>query len=121
DGTEVWLNAGSTLTYPAKFSPDERQVTLEGEAFFSVSHHAHAPFTVLTDGQEINVLGTEFNISAYKGDVYSSTTLVTGSVQVRNITSGEVVQLQPGSQSVINEGQTTVTTADLEAAVGWKN
>lgn len=121
DGTEVWLNAGSTLTYPTKFATDKRQVTLEGEAFFSVSHHAHAPFTVLTDGQEINVLGTEFNISAYKGEVYSSTTLVTGSVQVRNITSGEVVQLQPGSQSVINEGRTTVKTADLEVAVGWKN
>lgn len=121
DGTEVWLNAGSTLTYPTKFGPEERQVTLEGEAYFSVSHQANAPFTVLTGGQEINVLGTEFNISAYKGDVYSSTTLVAGSVQVRNITSGEIVQLQPGSQSMVNEGQTIVATADLEAVVGWKN
>ncbi len=120
DGTEVWLNTGSTLTYPAQFTQEERTVMLDGEAFFSVSHQAHVPFRVVTSEQVVHVLGTQFNISAYKEDAYSRTTLVEGSVEVFNKTSGKAIRLDPGTQSIVNEDRITVATADMDAVTGWK-
>src|SRR5690606_27213140 len=69
DGTEIWLNSGSSLTYPAAFSDKERRVKLTGEGYFEVAHDATKPFYVETDeGPLIRVLGTSFNVSAYKGE-----------------------------------------------------
>lgn len=82
DGTVVQLNAGSRLVYPSSFDKNKREVFLEGEAFFEVAPNAGAPFFVYTSNMETEVLGTSFNISAYKDDTRKSIVLVTGSVQL---------------------------------------
>src|SRR5690606_29570385 len=110
DGTKVWLNAESTLKYPADFSGAERTVTLIGEAYFSVVKDTKRPFKVITDGQEIEVLGTEFNVSAYPEESEIKTTLVVGKVrlslaaEVSGAASGnsQYLELVPGEQAIIS-------------------
>jgi len=82
DGTQVWLNAGSKLIYPAVFTGDRREVKLEGEAFFDVARSSKAPFSVHAGKITVGVLGTSFNVKAYNGDKDIETTLITGKVQV---------------------------------------
>src|SRR5690606_26229989 len=74
DGSEVWLNANSTLTYPSKFTENERKVNFSGEAYFSVVKNTQKPFKVISHGQQVEVLGTEFNISSYPNELESKTT-----------------------------------------------
>lgn len=83
DGTQVWLNSGSSLTYPVQFKARRREVFLQGEALFEVSHNAESPFSVLTSKMDVRVLGTVFNLSAYDSDSVVSTVLVKGSVELR--------------------------------------
>ena len=82
DGTTVWLNARSTLRYPNHFARGERKVELDGEAFFDVEHNEHKPFVVSTEKLDIKVLGTKFNVFAYKGREEFNTALLEGSVKV---------------------------------------
>ena len=82
DGSRVWLNAGSRLVYPGHFSPLRREVSLEGEAFFEVTHNASVPFLVHAGKLTVRVLGTRFNVKAYKEDADIETTLISGKVQV---------------------------------------
>lgn len=82
DGTIVWLNARSTLRYPNHFAREERKVELDGEAFFDVEHNEHKPFVVSTEKLDIKVLGTKFNVFAYKGREEFNTALLEGSVKV---------------------------------------
>ena len=82
DGTKVWLNAGSRLTYPDVFTGSSRDVELEGEAFFDVAQHASMPFLVHADKVTVKVLGTRFNLKAYREDASVTTTLISGKVQV---------------------------------------
>ena len=82
DGTTVWLNARSTLRYPNHFAREERKVELDGEAFFDVEHNEHKPFVVATEKLDIKVLGTKFNVFAYKGREEFNTALLEGSVKV---------------------------------------
>ena len=82
DGTTVWLNASTTLRYPNHFAREERKVELDGEAFFDVEHNEHKPFVVSTEKLDIKVLGTKFNVFAYKGREEFNTALLEGSVKV---------------------------------------
>ena len=82
DGTTVWLNARSTLRYPDHFAREDRKVELDGEAFFDVEHNEHKPFVVSTEKLDIKVLGTKFNVFAYKGREEFNTALLEGSVKV---------------------------------------
>jgi len=82
DGTTVWLNAGSKLSYPDVFTGDKRVVSLEGEAFFDVARHVDMPFFVHAGKVTVKVLGTRFDVKAYRGDAAVSTTLISGKVQV---------------------------------------
>ena len=82
DGTTVWLNARSTLRYPNHFAREERKVELDGEAFFDVEHNDHKPFVVSSEKLDIKVLGTKFNVFAYKGREEFNTALLEGSVKV---------------------------------------
>ena len=88
DNTIVWLNAGSRLIYPSKFSGEIREVMLFGEAFFEVSRNVDMPFVVKTSSLEVKVLGTKFNISAYPEDNVIQTVLNEGSVSIRMNGSG---------------------------------
>lgn len=82
DSSTIWLNSGSKLIYPARFTKEKREVYLEGEAIFKVSHDKAHPFHVVTRDLEVKVLGTVFNVSAYNDDVTTNTTLVSGSVEL---------------------------------------
>lgn len=123
DGTEVWLNAASSITYPVAFSQQERSVTVSGEAYFEVAHRDDMPFKVHTGKQEIAVLGTHFNVKAYPDDPDISTTLLTGSVKVTNTASGAAGVLKPGQQARIMNtgGQLDISSVQAENAVSWKN
>jgi len=120
DGSHVWLNAASSLKYPVTFSGNERRVELTGEAYFEVAHNAALPFKVKTETQEVEVLGTHFNIKAYEDERSVKTTLLEGSVRVSD-QSGRIKLLRPGQQAVHTSTQLSVSDIDTEEAVAWKN
>ena len=120
DGTRVWLNAASSLKYPSSFVGAERVVELDGEGYFQVSEKSDRPFRVLSRGQQINVLGTEFNVSAYSEQGETITTLVSGAVKVQSAL--QAVVLQPGRQSRLTEsGRLVSAQVDLSSYVAWKS
>lgn len=123
DGSKVWLNAASSLSYPTAFIGKERVVELNGEAYFEVAHNESQPFKVKTSNQEVEVLGTHFNVNSYADEAVVKTTLLEGSVRVR-LTEGvkqiEEVVLKPGQQS-LNDRFLVVQQADLRQVMGWKN
>lgn len=133
DGSRVWLNAASTLKYPSRFSGEARAVILEGEAFFEVKEQRNGaqgnidgrlglrPFNVITAGQTIEVLGTEFNVSAYADDQETITTLVEGQVKVSNLMSHASNILAPGQQAITQGKTTDVLDVDAEPYVAWKS
>lgn len=123
DGSKVWLNAASSLTYPVSFQGETRTVTLLGEGYFEVASNREKPFVVNANDMQVEVLGTHFNISAYTEDPSVRTTLLEGAVRV-GLAGREIVrQLQPGEQAVFRPGATDlqIRTADTEAVTGWKN
>lgn len=120
DGTHVWLNAASTLSFPEQFGSNERRITLKGEAYFEVAHDATRPFRVNTSRQNIEVLGTHFNISAYDDEPRTLTTLLQGSVRVSSATKNMVIK--PGEQAVSAErNDIRVQQANTRIALAWKN
>lgn len=127
DGTAVWLNASSSLTYaPGAFSQAgsaPRQVRLTGEAYFEVARRNRQPFIVQASGQEVAVLGTHFNISAYPEDPAITTTLMEGSVKVSSGAGDRkvAVVLQPNEQSTLSGGVFKVRNVQAESAIDWKN
>lgn len=116
DGSRVHLNAGSKLHFPSAFSGSIREVRLEGEAYFEVAHQANQPFQVLSANQQIEVLGTSFNVSAYAEEALR-TTLVSGKVAVKT-PIGELF-LNPGQQAVWAKGQLSKADVDVEEAIAW--
>ncbi|MXN91146.1 DUF4974 domain-containing protein [Flavobacterium sp. Sd200] len=119
DGTKVWLNAASSLKYPIAFTGlKERVVELTGEAYFEVAHNKSQPFQVLNSRQTVEVLGTHFNIMAYKDEKEVRTTLLEGSVKVIRSKLEKIIK--PGQQALVGEG-IIIREADVEAAVAWKN
>lgn len=121
DGTKVWLNAESSLSYPPKFHSKERIVDLKGEAYFEVSKDKARPFIVHTTNQKVEVLGTHFNITAYDDDPSVKTTLLEGSVKVYPSESQNAKLLKPGQRSVLTAQSFIIENADLEEAIAWKN
>lgn len=124
DGSKVWLNAASSLQFPSSFSKSvNRTVVLNGEAYFEISKDKAHPFIVKTGKQEVEVLGTQFNINSYNDEPDTKTTLVEGSVKV-SMTAGSQPQtriLVPGQQSVVRGAQINLNQVDLKQAVAWKN
>ena len=121
DGTNIWLNAASSLTYPSSFQKGKpRIVELSGEGFFEVTHNAQEPFIVhYDDGMEAVVLGTSFNINTYTDEKATYTTLVKGSLSVQSPQEKKDI-LKPGQQSVFIQGKTSIIAADIEETVAWK-
>ncbi|SMC98688.1 FecR family protein [Pedobacter nyackensis] len=116
DGTKVWLNAESTLKFPSSFAGEEqRKVTLKGEAYFEVAKNKKQPFVVSTDKQEVQVLGTHFNINSYPDEVSTKTTLLEGSVRVNQTI------LTPGHEAVLTNGIIKVNKVNPNEAIDWKN
>lgn len=126
DGSIVWLNSGSKLTFPSVFDQSApRQVSLSGEAFFAVSKDPNRRFSVKTRDQQINVLGTKFNVESYPDQLSSKTTLVEGAVEIVNVQAGQnygkTIILKPNEQSELNNQGFTKTTTNTAKAVAWKD
>lgn len=121
DGTKVWLNAASSITYPANFaSLKERRVDLEGEAYFEVAKDKLHPFVVKSGNQTVEVLGTHFNINSYANEPLIKTTLIEGSIKI-NGKNGQQGILKPNQQAVFSTSQLRIENVDTEVAIAWKN
>lgn len=122
DGTKVWLNAESELKYPVAFGKDRREVSIAGEAYFEVSRDTNRPFIVRARAGNIRVLGTEFNIRAYRDEERLVTTLVEGKVACSLPQGEKTVFLQPDEQVVIDKnGIGQVLKVKSRLYVGWKD
>lgn len=117
DGSKVWLNAESELTYPAVFAKGERKVKLKGEACFEVVKDSLRPFIVESRYNQVEVLGTRFNISAYNDYDPVRTTLIRGKVRVSN--EHETLVLNPGQQSVCHKEDIEIRDVDTDVVVAW--
>ncbi len=123
DQTKVWLNAASSIKFPVTFAGlDQRKIQLSGEAYFEVSKDKRHPFIVTTGKQEVEVLGTHFNINSYADEPATKTTLLEGAVKVRSRTAvSDNVILKPGQQSnLTTPGNITVDEADPDVTA-WKD
>lgn len=120
DGTQVWLNAASSLTYAVSLNENgKRKVKLTGEGYFEVAKDKAHPFIVQTASQYVEVLGTHFNINSYNDEPAVATTLLEGSVK---ITSGDKQQLiKPGEQALNSKGALAVTKVNTDNFVDWKD
>jgi transmembrane sensor len=120
DGTKVWLNAASSLKYPATFSGSERKVELIGEAYFEVAKNKNMPFKVSLNNMDIEVLGTHFNVNAYADEPEVTTTLLEGAVKLSN--AGRHSMLKPGQQARMGrQNNFDIQAVNTDEAVAWKN
>ncbi|MBB6112095.1 FecR family protein [Mucilaginibacter lappiensis] len=121
DGTNVWLNSSSSLSYPVEFAGNERHVKLTGEAYFEVAKNKDKPFYVCVNNVCVKVLGTHFNIAAYTDDAELTTTLLEGSVLITKNSQQRL--LKPGQQAVVknNADVINVSDASINQVMAWKN
>jgi transmembrane sensor len=121
DGTHVWLNSSSSLTFPTVFTGTERKVTLRGEAYFEVAKNKAKPFRVDVNGKQVvEVLGTHFNINAYADEQNITTTLLEGSVKINY--HDKATLIKPGQMAINNLGaDLAVKDANIEEVMAWKN
>lgn len=121
DGTRIWLNAASTIRFPSVFNGGKRVVELSGEAYFEVAKDAAKPFVVKMGQNEINVLGTRFNVMSYDNESKVVTTLLEGAVKYS--TELKTVVLKPGQETRAGKDGSVelVKNADMELATAWKN
>ena len=125
DGTRVWINASSSLKYPASFDPAQRTVWLDGEAYFEVAENEAHPFVVRTGVMDVKVLGTHFNVTAYASDPKITTTLVEGKVELWTVhnKTAYATTLEPGQQAVYLKDENRIVLRKVEPALytAWKD
>lgn len=123
DNSVVWLNAASSLRFPIVFTGNTREVELVGEGYFEVAHHKQKPFIVTSADQQTIVKGTKFNITSYPDDAKKTTTLLAGSVLVKNTLQpdAEDVLLRPNEQAVLHQNTIVKSKVDATEAIAWKN
>jgi hypothetical protein len=121
DGTQVWLNSASVLKFPTIFKGKRRVVELDGEAYFAVSKNKKMPFVVHTKDQDIEVLGTHFNVNSYADESATKTTLLEGSVKI--VSQANQVMLIPGQQAQTNRNSSSINVMPVRVqdAIAWKN
>jgi len=121
DGSKVWLNAASSLKFPTAFTGAERKVELTGEGYFEVAKNKHMPFKVKFNQEEVEVLGTHFNIMAYPDEAITRTTLLEGSVRISKNNVKKV--LIPGQQATggMQTNGFDISNANIDEAIAWKN
>ncbi|WP_181390552.1 FecR family protein [Sphingobacterium athyrii] len=119
DGSLVFLNAASSLTYPTSFANSEnRRVSLTGEGYFEISKDKAHPFLVESKGQTIEVLGTHFNVNSYPEEAGVATTLLEGSVKIN--ANGREQIIRPNEQALASASKISVKTVDVEEIIDWK-
>lgn len=119
DGSHVWLNAGSSITYPVPFENNERKVKINGEAYFEIAHNPNQPFKVVKGDIQITVLGTHFNVNAYDDETNLKVTLLEGSVKVNTQTKEQIIK--PGQQAIISGIIKVDGDIDIDEIMAWKN
>jgi ferric-dicitrate binding protein FerR (iron transport regulator) len=126
DNTHIWLNSATSLRYPARFGKNNREVFLDGEAYFEVVENNHKPFTVHTSELSIKVLGTKFNVKSYRDDKNVETALLTGNINL-SVHSGQdrtnEIDINPGEMIGYSRTEKSVLKSGFEAdeVIGWKN
>lgn len=118
DGSKVWLNNATKLTYPVAFDEGTRTVQLSGEAYFEIAADPHKPFHIKTNGQDITVLGTSLNVNCFSDESAERTTLVEGKVKV--VAGSETLLLEPGSQASLSGGGLALIHPDIRSIIAWK-
>ena len=119
DGSQIWMNSGTKIIYPEKFSNNSRNVYIEGEAYLEIAHNAAAPFSVHTKNATVRVLGTTFNVAAYPGENSTEVVLVKGKVDLSNSEETHVV-LAPGELSSVVDGELKQPVkVDVEQYICW--
>ena len=123
DGTKVWLNAGSSISYPVLFANNSREVRLQGEAYFEVKKDKSWPFVVNTKNLDVVVTGTTFNCNAYPENDQVQTVLVEGEVTLVNQSATELATLNPGELAIFNNSDQRISTTktDLQKYIAWKS
>ncbi|WP_316841427.1 FecR family protein [Pedobacter gandavensis] len=121
DGTKVWLNSSSILTYPSNFKGNERKVTLEGEAYFEVAKDINKVFKVICKEQTIEVLGTHFNIKSYQDDDETRTALAEGKVKITKGLTHTILKPGQVAQTNKNSKNIKIENTDIEKNFAWKN
>jgi ferric-dicitrate binding protein FerR (iron transport regulator) len=123
DGTKVWLNAGSSISYPVFFASNSREVSLKGEAYFEVKKDKSWPFVVTTKNMNVLVSGTTFNCNAYPENDQVQTVLVEGEVTLANQSATELATLNPGELAIFNNSDQRISTTktDLQKYIAWKS
>lgn len=121
DGSNVWLNAGTRMQYPTAFMKGKREVTLDGEAYFEVTHHEKSPFVVHTSVMDVEVLGTKFNVEAYSKRKVFETSLMEGKVRVKSPLNEKVsMVLSPHYKTTLKDGKLVVSRIDDYNVYRWK-
>ncbi|MCX2450450.1 FecR domain-containing protein [Pedobacter sp. PLR] len=121
DGTKVWLNAASSLKYPVRFSARQRLVELTGEGYFEVAKDPARPFKVKTGTEELQVLGTHFNINSYTDEAARKTTLLEGAVRINSKSWSQPIVLSPGQQAVVSNQGLKILKVNTDEIIDWKN
>lgn len=123
DGTEAWLNAGSSLKYSSSYNQHDRQISLTGEAYFDVADNKDKPFTVSSGSLHTLVLGTAFSISAYPGALMHTVTVIRGKVEVSENSRRVLGDLLPNQEIAYTVGSGTVSliNTNAEKLASWKN
>lgn len=120
DNSRIWLNASSSVTFPTAFVGLQRKIQITGEAYMEITKDAAHPFVVTVRGMDITVLGTSFNVNSYADEPALKTTLVEGRVTLQ--AAGRQLLLSPGQQGILEQDDfTLVKSADVDAALLWKN
>lgn len=121
DGTDVWLNAGTTMRYPISFMKSKREITLDGEAYFEVAHNEKCPFVVHTYAMDVEVLGTKFNVEAYSKKNFFEASLMQGKVKVTSPSNEtQSVILSPNQKTTLEHGRLVVSEIDDYGMYRWK-
>lgn len=122
DGTKVWINSSSVLTYNTDYGRENRNIHLDGEAYFEVAHNADMPFHVYTKDCKVKVLGTKFNVMAYSSSPYTETSLLEGKVNV-SLQNGEPVVIKPGQMALVNGDKESIRILEgnINNIICWKD
>jgi transmembrane sensor len=119
EGTRVWLNSASSITYPTAFTGAERKVSITGEVYFEVADDASHPFIVSKGAVDITVMGTHFNANTYDDEKDIKVSLLEGAVKVSRSGKGEI--LKPGQQAQVTDAVKVISNVDMAEVIAWKN
>ena len=122
DGTKVWVNSGSRVVYPTTFDADKREIYIEGEVYLEVARNENCPFILKTSELEVKVLGTSFNVSAYKNDDTQSVVLATGSITAKGLNYKNDIDIRPNQKFTFENKtkESRLEKVDILKFISWK-